>query len=120
MILAEAISIDGGLLFLILVVLVVMLVVALVVGIGGCIWAWRAGCGSRPALAGWIICASLEGLAALAFLPPLVVGEPSAAVLVPLAALGLQVVLFRRGRSRGPTSNSASEGLTNTGPPWEN
>lgn len=65
MILAETVSIDGGALLLILVVLLVLAALWCALMVLGCVWAVRAGRGSRRALTGWVIVSVLEVLPAL-------------------------------------------------------
>lgn len=100
-VLAETVTFTEEEMLLILVVLVMTFVVglvAIVLTVLACIWAWRAGRGSRPALVGFLIVGSLEALVLLSTIPALI-GDLSPAVLVPLAVIGLQVALYLGGRS---------------------
>jgi hypothetical protein len=89
--LAEAVSIDGGVLLLILVVFVLLFVLWCALVTLGCRWARRAGQGSRRALAGWAVVAVLEVLPFIFDLTPL--------LLVPLGVLALQARLFIRAKA---------------------
>jgi len=103
-VLAEAVSIDGGALVAILVVLLVVLLVAGAGVVLGFVWAWRAGRGSMHSLVGLLIVVALEVMAAF------VTG-----FLTLLPAAG-QVVTYAVSRSRHPDSSTAS-GLDEEGRP---
>ncbi len=91
MMLAEAVSIDGGVLLAALVVLLAL--VALWCGLVflGCRLARGAGRGSRGALVGWVVVAVVEVL-------PLVVGD-SPLLLLGAAVLGVQAWFYVRGKA---------------------
>ena len=89
--LAEAVSIDGGTLLLILLVLVVMVVVWCGLVVLGCRLARQAGQGSQRALGGWVVVGILE-------LAPLVVGF-TPLLLVGVAVLAVQVTFYLRGKA---------------------
>ena len=102
-VLAESPTFGGPeILFILLVLLGILAVNAVVVTLG-CVWAWRAGKGSRRALVGWIIIGSVETLALVASIPDLISGA-SRFVVLPLAVIALQVALFLSGRSSAPHS----------------
>lgn len=102
--LAESPQPDGGLVVVILVVLLGVLVAHVAVVALGCIWAWRAGRGSRLALVGLAIVGALEVLYLMGAVPGLLWKEPNyylASAALPLAA---QVALYagaRAGRGTG-------------------
>ena len=91
--LAEAPTFTSGEILLILLVVVGVAAVAVATFALGCVWAWRAGRGSKPALVGWLAVASLEVLFLLPSLPGLFKGDVFA-VGAPLGALACQVILF--------------------------
>lgn len=91
--LAETPTFTSGEILLILLVLVGVVAVAVATFALGCLWAWRAGRGSKPALVGWVVVASLEVLFLLPTLPGSLKGELFA-VAPPLGALTCQVVLY--------------------------
>lgn len=105
--LAESIQLtnaEATVLLLVLLALLLMAVALGVLAVLGCVWAYRAGRGSRRARQGWIIVGSFEGLVMLGFLPALVGRHPNLLVLVPIVALVIQVALYLFGRSIGPRS----------------
>ncbi len=89
--LAEAVSINGGTLLLILLFLVAMVVVWCALVVFGCRLAKQAGQGSRQALVGWAVVGVLE-------LAPLVVGF-TPLLLVGVAVLGLQAAFYLRAKA---------------------
>lgn len=60
LILAEAVSIDGGVLAILLAILLVLAAAAIASMVAGVIWARRAARGSWPALAGFLVVVSAE------------------------------------------------------------
>lgn len=99
--LAEAVSINGGALVIVLVILVLLGALAIAAMVLGCVWATRAGRGSRRALAGWLVVAVLEAVYSLPLIAGSVRGRRvSLLSLIVLAVLGAQVVLFTRARTR--------------------
>lgn len=95
MMLAEAVSIDGGLLLVILFVFLLMVGLWCVVVALGCRWAKQAGQGSRGALAGWAVVAVLEVVPlALGFTPLLVLAA---------VVLAFQGWLYARARAETMT-----------------
>jgi hypothetical protein len=97
---AEAVSIDGRLLFLFLVVVILFFAVAIAALAFGFVWAARAGRGSVQALTGWLVVGLLEFYVAAA-----VRNTPFGAVIL-LILVG-QVLLFAISRRSGtkPGSN---------------
>ena len=95
----ESPQIDGGLLVIILVIFVLACAAVIGVVVAGCVWAGRAGRGSRRARAGWAAVAVLEGIVVLEGLVELASGrgEPIT-VIVAGGALGLQALLYTRAR----------------------
>ncbi len=91
--LAETPTFTSGEILLILIVLVGLVAVAVATFALGCLWAWRAGRGSKAALVGWVAVASLEVLFVLPSLPDALRGGLFA-VSAPLGALTCQVVLY--------------------------
>lgn len=85
-ILAETVAIDGGVLLLVLVVFMVMVATWCGLVALGCFWARRAGLGSRPALAGWMVVVVAQTV-------PLAI-EPTPLLLIPVAAAGIQTMLY--------------------------
>lgn len=100
-VLAETPTFGGPEILVILLVLLGILAASAAFVTLGCVWAWMAGKGSQRALVGWIVLGSLEVLLLAASIPDLVSGA-SRFVVLPLAAIALQVALFLRGRSRAP------------------
>lgn len=92
MIFAEAVSIDGGLLLLILVVLFVLFALWCAAVFLGCKWARRAGQGSRRALVGWAAAAALAVVPLVTELQPL-------GVALALAVLSVQGWLYLRAKA---------------------
>ena len=91
--LAETPTFTSGEILLILLVLVGLVAVAVATFALGCVWAWRAGRGSKAALVGWVAVGSLEVLLLLPSLPAVLRGE-LVALPVPLGALACQVGLY--------------------------
>ncbi len=91
MMLAETVSIDGGVLLLGLLILLAMVALWCALVVLGCRLARRAGQGSRPALAGWVVVAVVEVL-------PLVT-DFSPVLLLAAAVLGVQGWFYRRGKA---------------------
>jgi len=98
-VLAETIKLSGGEVLVILLVLIGMAVVAAAFLALGCVWAWRAGRGSQAALAGWIVCAVVEGLLLLQVIGSLFQGRPNFLGAVPAGALAAQVGLYLAARA---------------------
>jgi hypothetical protein len=98
-VLAEAVSIDGGLLLLLLVLALLALAFAVAVVVAGFALAPRAARGPGPALVVWVVAVALEVLAWLASVLALVLdGEFQAQVVVLPAIVAGQVFLFQRAR----------------------
>lgn len=95
--LAETPTFTSGEMLLILLVLVGVVAVAVTTFALGCFWARRAGRGSKPALVGWLVVASLEVLFLLPTLPGVLRGELFVTA-VPLGALACQVALYLTAR----------------------
>jgi hypothetical protein len=91
MVLAETVSIDGGVLLVALVVFGLMVALWCGLVLIGCRWAREAGHGSGRALVGWVVVAVLEVL-------PLVAGF-SPVLMVGLAALAVQGWLYLQARA---------------------
>lgn len=90
MLLAETVSIDGGLLLLILGVLMGLVAVWVGAAIAGFRYAARAGRGENGAMGWWIVTLVLQGiLSAVTLFSIGIVG---------VVLIGLQVVSFRRAR----------------------
>lgn len=99
--LAEAVSLDGGALALVLIVSLVFLAAVVVVIVMGFVLAPKAARGLPRAMGGWIAALALEGLIWLASLPALLQGGVSVfAILVPGFVIA-QVALFLSARPRG-------------------
>ena len=96
--LAEAVSLDGGTLLLILIVGLVVLAVTLAVVVFGFVLAPRAGRGSRRALAWWVVIVALEGLYGVGSLAAFLAEGFSLWALLPLVIVAAQVALFVRAR----------------------
>lgn len=92
--LAEGPSIDGGLLVVLLAIAIAVVVLTVAAAVLGCVWARRAGRGSRPALVGFLAVAAVEALVLL--------GAAVDQALVTAAVAGslllAQGALFERGR----------------------
>lgn len=89
---AETVAIDGGVLLLVLVVFMVMVVIWCGLVALGCFWARRAGLGSRPALAGWMVVVVAQTV-------PLAI-EVTPLLLIPVAAVVIQTLLYIRARGQ--------------------
>lgn len=98
--LAETIKLSGTEVLIILVVLVGILASGLAVLGLGCLWAWRAGRGSQLALAGWVVCGTLEGAVVLLSLVDLLRGRINPLPVIPAAALAAQVGLYLAAREK--------------------
>jgi hypothetical protein len=99
-VLAETIKLSGTeVLIILLVLLGSLLAVVAVMGLG-CLWAWRAGRGSQLALAGWVVCGTLEGSVILLGLASLLRGQVNAVGTVPAGALAAQVGLYLAARGK--------------------
>ena len=104
MVLAEAVSIDGGALVAILAVLLVVLLVTVAGVVLGFVWAWRAGRGSMHSLVGFLLVVALEVMAAF-----------PTGFLTLLPVVG-QVATYVVSRARHPASSTAN-GLEDDGLP---
>lgn len=107
MTLAETIQLtnaEATVLLLILLALFLMVVALAVLAVLGCVWAYRAGRGSKRARQGWIIVGTIESLALLLFIPSALGAHLSIPVLFPVLALAAQAGFYLHGRSRGPRS----------------
>lgn len=98
-VLAETVSFTEEEILVIMLVLLGMLAVVVAIAVLGCIWAWRAGRGSQRALIGFVVVASLEGMASLAAVPALL-EDRSLVFIGPVWALGAQVGLFLWARAK--------------------
>ena len=96
MILAESVSLDGGALLVILVIFLALMAVWCAVMVLGCVWAVRAGRGSRLALAGWAVVALIELLPAASAIGSILA--------LPALVFVLQVGLYFWARSKGESS----------------
>ncbi|HUS62594.1 MAG TPA: hypothetical protein VMY34_10385 [Acidimicrobiales bacterium] len=104
MFLAEANPISGGLLFLILVVMLIVIATGLALAIAGCVWAYRAGRGSRLSRVGLGVAVAVEIFCAT-------LGRKDSAVVAPVVVvLVIQAIFFLFGRSQGPNASTGSEG----------
>ena len=92
--------IDGEVLVFLLVLLVAMLLATVAVFALGCLWAWKAGRGSQPALVGWILVASLEAFALLLGVLSLLDGTVNLFLTAPLGALAVQAALYAVARDK--------------------
>jgi hypothetical protein len=99
-VLAETIKLSGTEVLVILLVLVGILAIGVAVLGLGCLWAWRAGRGSQLALAGWLVCGTLEGAVILVSLVDLVRGRINPLPSIPAAALAAQVGLYLAAREK--------------------
>jgi len=99
-VLAETIKLSGTEVLIILLVLVGILAIGVAVLGLGCLWAWRAGRGSQLALAGWVVCGTLEGSVVLLSLVDLLRGRVNALAIIPAAALAAQVGLYLAARDQ--------------------
>ena len=111
-VLAEAVSIDGGALVALLAVMLAVLLSAVAGVVLGFVWAWRAGRGSMHALVGWVLVTALEVMAF--FAAGLDVGN--AALWLSLGAIAGQAVTYVASRARHPAS-STTKGLEDDGRP---
>ena len=102
MILAEAVSIDGGTLVLILVALFLFFAACCALVTAGFVWAARAGRGSRAALAAWLPMAAIEAVLAATVVPSTIDGRPNVYGIVAGAVLAGQVVRYQRARNEPP------------------
>lgn len=96
MILAETVSLDGGALLVILVIFLAVLAAWCAVMVLGCVWAVRAGRGSRLALAGWGVVALIELLPAA--------GALGSILALPALVFVLQVGLYFWAKSQAQSS----------------
>lgn len=96
--LAEAVSLDGGTLLLILVVGVLFLALSVAVLVFGFVLAPRAGRGSRRALGWWVAIVAVEGLYCLGSLAAVLGGDFSPGVFLPPLIVAAQVALFLQAR----------------------
>lgn len=94
MILAEAVSLDGDAIFLLLVILILMFATVCGLVVYGCVLAIRARRGSGAALVGWIAIGVLE------MLPLVLTGELNMPNLVGPLALVIQGLLFSQASHR--------------------
>ncbi|MEO5679000.1 MAG: hypothetical protein ABIS47_04945 [Acidimicrobiales bacterium] len=105
--LAESIQLtnaEATALLLILLALLLIVVAMAVLAVLGCVWAYRAGRGSRRARQGWIIVGTIESLTLLLSVPSALGRHLSISMLFPVLALAAQAALHQLGRSRGPRS----------------
>ncbi len=100
--LGEAISLDGGALVFVVIVLLLVLAAAVAAFLAGCMYAHRAGVGSRDALLAWIAIVVLELLVAGSAIPSLVNGNIDAVFVVPVTAVLVQVGLYVSAWRRRP------------------
>lgn len=100
MILAETMKLDGGTMFVILVIFLGIAAVICAVFALGCVWAYRAGRGSQLALIGWGIVASSEALIVVVTTPGMIGRGFNWLVLFPAGALVGQAGLYLLGRTR--------------------
>ena len=100
LIVAESVSLNGGEMFVVLVVLVAILLVMLAMLVGGCIWAYRAGRGSSASLVG----AGVVAATALVIATFGVGSGGYVAAVMAFGVLALQAGLFAAGRSAGPNA----------------
>ena len=96
--LAEAVSIDGGTLLLILAALVAVLALSIAIVVFGFVLAPRAGRGSQRAMGWWIVIIVLESLYALGSVAALLSGDFSLLVFLPPAIIACQVAMFLQAR----------------------
>lgn len=92
MIFAETPTLDGGTLFVGLLILMVLFAAACVVVFGGAVLAFRAGRGSRGALRKWAVLAVVAVVAAL--VPNVPYGRLGTAFIYVLATLVAHVVVY--------------------------
>ena len=92
--------IDGDVLVFLLVLLVAILLAAAAVVALGCLWAWKAGRGSQPALVGWILVASFESYLLLHGVLILLGGTGNLFLIAPLGAIGVQGALYAVAREK--------------------
>lgn len=105
--LAEAVSLDGRAIFLLLVIFVALCLASVAVVVLGCVCALRAGRGSERALIGLLVCVALESFLAIPALLGILAGDFTLFALLPLGALALQATLYVLGRSeRGADDGS--------------
>ncbi len=99
--LAEAVSLDGGALLVVLVIGLVVLAAIVVVIVEGFVLAPKAARAIPRAMGGWLAALALEGLIWLASLPALLQGAVSVfAILIPGIVIA-QVALFLSARGDG-------------------
>lgn len=99
--LAETISFSDEEIMFYLLVLLAMLMTYVVVTALGCVWAWKAGRGSQPALVGWVLVGSMEVvLGGPGLFGALVERGVLVVLALPMVALGVQVALFLHSRGR--------------------
>ena len=96
--LAEAVSIDGGTLLLILAALLLVFAIGVAIIVFGFVLAPRAGRGSRRALVWWVVIVAVEVLYALGGVAVIFDGGFSLSLLVPPAIIAGQVAIFVQAR----------------------
>jgi ABC-type uncharacterized transport system permease subunit len=96
MLIAETVQLDGGTVALILAVLLLLLLACVGVVVAGCIFARRAGRGSRNAMFGWAVIGTVELLIAL----DAVAAGLFKAALIPAGALAMQAAFWAEARPR--------------------
>ena len=101
MIVAEGPQIDGELLVIILVIFLLFAAAVIGLVVAGCVWAGRAGRGSKRARLGWFGVAAIEVAVMVFGLVDLARGrgEPYS-VMVASVALGIQTLLYARAKGR--------------------
>ena len=102
LILAESISIDGGLVAFVLAVLLVLVIATVALMIAGAVWARRAARGSEPALAGFLLVVAVE--AVLATIGLASVG-PLAIVFAAAFLVHVGLYAYERSRATGGASS---------------
>lgn len=107
MLLAEAISLDGGELLVILVILVVLLAGTVAIVVAGCVWAYRVGRGSQDRPVGLVVVLAVEGLVLLASLAALADDSANLSLIFPAGALLAQGLAYAWGRRRATTTGSS-------------
>ena len=95
--LAEAISLDGRALVIILIIGLLVVAASVAVVIGGFALAPRAARREGRAMGWWVLCLCLEGLFALPAIAALISGDSVGGLVVPLIVVG-QLLVYRRAR----------------------
>ncbi len=102
--LAEAVSIDGGTLVLILVLFFAFVGVTVGLAVLGCVWAYRAGKGSASSRTGLICIGVLEGFALASIGLSLLRGGFSPFSVAVVVLVAAQIGLYALGRANRPPS----------------